>query len=578
MSQFIEMFGNPLSSKQKNELKRLGQCCIINPRRPNIALCDTDKVSFIPMPAVSEDGYLVDMADEEYGKVKKGFTYFENNDVLFAKITPCMENGKGAIAYGLTNGIGVGSTEFHVLRPINGISSPYWLLTLTRMPIFRERAAKNMSGTGGQKRVSASYLNHFMVGLPAIEEQRRFEAIYRQADKSKFGDFKSQFIEMFGTVENNTHNFPIMTIGEFANCFAGATPSTSHPEYWENGRIRWMSSGEVHKGHVEDTDSRITELGYKSASTRMVPIHSIVIAIAGQGKTRGTVAITEVDLCTNQSLCAIVPDERVNYSYLYHNLQGRYLELRGLSGDVNGRGGLNLKIIQKIPVILPPIEKQQQFASIAQQADKSKFGDFKSQFIEMYYNTHNKQTLESVCPIMSKGITPKYVESSSVLVINQACIHWDGQRLGNIKYHNEEIPVRKRILESGDVLLNATGNGTLGRCCVFICPSDNNTYINDGHVIALSTDRAVILPEVLNTYLSLNDTQAEIYRQYVTGSTNQVDIVFSDIKKMKVPVPSMDEQILFVEVLKQADKSKSVIQKALVYLNDIQSDELRKIA
>ena len=184
-SQYIEMFGNPLSSKQKNELKRLGQCCIINPRRPNIALCDTDKVSFIPMPAVSEDGYLVDMADEEYGKVKKGFTYFENNDVLFAKITPCMENGKGAIAYGLTNGIGVGSTEFHVLRPINGISSPYWLLTLTRMPIFRERAAKNMSGTGGQKRVSASYLNHSMVGLPAIEEQRRFEAIYKQADKSK---------------------------------------------------------------------------------------------------------------------------------------------------------------------------------------------------------------------------------------------------------------------------------------------------------------------------------------------------------------------------------------------------------
>lgn len=184
-SQFIEMFGNPLSLNQKNELKRLGECCILNPRRPNIALCDTDKVSFIPMPAVSEDGYLVDMTDEEYGKVKKGFTYFENNDVLFAKITPCMENGKGAIVHGLTNGIGMGSTEFHVLRPINGISSPYWLLALTRMPIFRERAAKNMSGTGGQKRVSASYLDHFMVGLPAMEEQRRFEAICRQADKSK---------------------------------------------------------------------------------------------------------------------------------------------------------------------------------------------------------------------------------------------------------------------------------------------------------------------------------------------------------------------------------------------------------
>ena len=78
-SQFIEMFGNPLSSKQENELKKLGECCILNPRRPNIALCDTDKVSFVPMSAVSEDGYLIDMIDEEYGKVKKGFTYFDWN-------------------------------------------------------------------------------------------------------------------------------------------------------------------------------------------------------------------------------------------------------------------------------------------------------------------------------------------------------------------------------------------------------------------------------------------------------------------------------------------------------------------
>ena len=186
MSQFIEMFGNPLSLKQKNELKKLGECCILNPRRPNIALCDTGKVSFVPMSAISEDGYLIGMTEEEYGKVKKGFTYFENNDVLFAKITPCMENGKGAIAQGLTNGIGMGSTEFHVLRPIDGVSSSYWLLALTRMPIFRERAAKNMSGTGGQKRVGASYLEYFMVGLPTIEEQRHFEVIYKQADKSKF--------------------------------------------------------------------------------------------------------------------------------------------------------------------------------------------------------------------------------------------------------------------------------------------------------------------------------------------------------------------------------------------------------
>ena len=117
MSQFIEMFGNPLSSIQKNELKKLGDCCQINPRRPSVSISDSDLVSFVPMPAVNEDGYIDGATNEEYGKVKKGFTYFENNDVLFAKITPCMENGKGAIAEALTNGIGMGSTEFHVLRP-----------------------------------------------------------------------------------------------------------------------------------------------------------------------------------------------------------------------------------------------------------------------------------------------------------------------------------------------------------------------------------------------------------------------------------------------------------------------------
>ena len=183
-SQFIEMFGNPLSQVQRYPLEKLAHCCELNPRRPSISLSDTDMVSFVPMPCVSENGYLQDVADEEYGKVKKGFTYFENKDVLFAKITPCMENGKGAIAQELTNGIGMGSTEFHVLRPIEGKSNSYWLLALTRMPIFREQASKNMSGTGGQKRVGASFLDNFMVGLPPVEEQNRFERIYRQADKS----------------------------------------------------------------------------------------------------------------------------------------------------------------------------------------------------------------------------------------------------------------------------------------------------------------------------------------------------------------------------------------------------------
>ena len=216
-------------------------------------------------------------------------------------------------------------------------------------------------------------LLNLWIKIPSMEEQTRFGSIVEQADKSEFVGFKSQFIEMFGSVDYNPKSYNIKKVGDFAVCFAGATPSTKIPSYWDNGNIPWMSSGEVHKGRVQDTDAKITQQGYDGCSTKMVPIHSIVVALAGQGKTRGTVAINDIELCTNQSLCAIVPNEEVNYEYLFHNLRGRYRELRSMSGDVDGRGGLNLKHIQSIKVIVPPMSEQMKFVSIARQADKSEY-------------------------------------------------------------------------------------------------------------------------------------------------------------------------------------------------------------
>lgn len=225
--------------------------------------------------------------------------------------------------------------------------------------------------TGIQNLNMSKYLG---IGIPnaLVEQQKAFTAIAEQADKSKFMRSKSQFIEMFGTLDNHPAEYAVKTLRDLSECYAGATPSTKVKEYWDNGSIPWMSSGEVHMEHVTETESKITESGYQQTSTKMVPVHSVVIALAGQGKTRGKVAITEIPLCTNQSLCAIVPSKDIHYEYLYHNLKGRYLELRGMAGDVNGRGGLNLKIVQSIQVIVPPIDEQMKFVAIAQQADKSK--------------------------------------------------------------------------------------------------------------------------------------------------------------------------------------------------------------
>lgn len=98
-------------------------------------------------------------------------------------------------------------------------------------------------------------------------------------------------------------------IGEIAECYAGATPKTTVREFWDNGTIPWMSSGEVNYGEVFATEKKITQLGYDKSSTKLVPPNTVVIALAGQGKTRGTVAITRIELCTNQSLCSIVTND-----------------------------------------------------------------------------------------------------------------------------------------------------------------------------------------------------------------------------------------------------------------------------
>lgn len=184
-SQFVEMFGHLGKDEKGWGLTTLGECCELNPKRPK-GIEDSLMVSFVPMPAVSEQG-TIDCSDiRPYSEVRKGFTYFAENDVLFAKITPCMENGKGCIATGLSNQIGAGSTEFHVLRPIDGKSNPYWIYCITIMNGFREAARKVMTGTGGQLRVPISFLDTQPITLPPISLQEEFEQFFKQADKSKF--------------------------------------------------------------------------------------------------------------------------------------------------------------------------------------------------------------------------------------------------------------------------------------------------------------------------------------------------------------------------------------------------------
>ncbi len=185
-ARFVEMFGEPGTDKFGWGLRKLGDCCEINPKKAQDKRLTLDvEVSFVPMPTVGERGEF-DASDIRcYREVRTGFTYFRENDVLFAKITPCMENGKGAIAKGLRNGVGFGSTEFHVMRPVAGVSTSHWLYTMSVLCPFRIEAEANMTGSAGQRRVPASFLKGYLVALPPIERQESFEAFAVQEDKVK---------------------------------------------------------------------------------------------------------------------------------------------------------------------------------------------------------------------------------------------------------------------------------------------------------------------------------------------------------------------------------------------------------
>jgi type I restriction enzyme S subunit len=140
------------------------------------------RVSFIPMEAVSEDGHIRRTDERDYESVSTGYSSFCDGDILVAKITPCFENGKGALVSGLCNGVGFGSTEFHVLRPRGG-SCPELIKHIVGSHEFRRRGETEMEGSAGQKRVSADFIRTFRFACPdSLEGQRKIAMMLSVAD------------------------------------------------------------------------------------------------------------------------------------------------------------------------------------------------------------------------------------------------------------------------------------------------------------------------------------------------------------------------------------------------------------
>lgn len=165
-------------------------------------------------------------------------------------------------------------------------------------------------------------------------------------------------------------NIKKKNLGEVSDIVLGGTPNKTKHEYWENGTIPWMSSGEVNKKKIYSTDSFITQAGYDNSSATMVPANSTVIALAGQGKTRGLVARIKISLSTNQSLATLIPKDIIINDYMYYYLESQYNKLREVSSGDGSRGGLNKEILKRYPIVIPPIPIQEQVVSILDKFDK----------------------------------------------------------------------------------------------------------------------------------------------------------------------------------------------------------------
>ena len=367
-------------------MAKLKDICTINPK--NVTLEDDLEVSFVPMPKVGEQGEFDSSEIKTYQEVKKGFTNFQNGDVLFAKITPCMENGKGAIAKDLRNGYGFGSTEFHVLRPNYSKVTSEWLYYLTSWDEFRKEAEGNMTGSAGQKRVPKAFLENYEVQLPAVQKQKEMAdtmnhignlIVLRKEQLAKLDQLvKSRFIELFGDPVRNPMSWKTELLKNATSKIgSGATPKGGKESYQSEG-ITLIRSMNVHDGRFEYKDlAYITNEQAKQLENVTVEENDVFINITGASVARSCIVPKHIlparvnqHVAIIRCITSMLNPVFANQMFLNTSFKGQLLDI-GESGGAT-RQAITKQQLETLMVILPPLELQKQFATFVEQTDKSK--------------------------------------------------------------------------------------------------------------------------------------------------------------------------------------------------------------
>ena len=235
-----------------------------------------------------------------------------------------------------------------------------------------------------------------------------------------------------------SERWKVLLVKDFSRIATGGTPSTNNAAYWNKGTVPWLLSGEVHKKRIFYADNFISEEGLKNSSAKIIPKKTLLVALAGQGKTRGTVAITEIETTTNQSIGGIITDNKIcNPDYLFFNIDNRYEELRSISGG-SGRAGLNVNILGNLDVSIPPLPEQKKIASILTAVDEV-IEKTQAQIDKLEYL--KKATMNE---LLTKGIGHTEFKDSELGRIPKS---WEVKRFGELAFfqRGHDITVSEQI-------------------------------------------------------------------------------------------------------------------------------------
>lgn len=245
---------------------------------------------------------------------------------------------------------------------------------------FRSQVRNITKKSVNQASFAVKDLKQIKIDIPTIFEQNKIVMILDKiqqvidllTDELAMLDnlIKARFVEMFGSIHESTE-YPYVSIKDLTDVISGGTPSRDKMEYWDGGTIPWIKTTELQNNVIIEADEHITKAGLAGSSAKLVSAGTVLVAMYGQGKTRGMTAYLSIEASTNQACACVLPSEKIDSMFMWKYLEMSYDKLRSLAQGA-GQPNLNGNMIKNFQVLVPPIMMQERFVAFVEKVDKSK--------------------------------------------------------------------------------------------------------------------------------------------------------------------------------------------------------------